>query len=86
MARLVRYGRTWMCRTSADLKQEILRYVRAHAQSAETPEGIARWWLARQRFEDAIEVVLVALDELVAEGSLERHVLPGGTPLYRARR
>ena len=69
-----------------NLKQEILRYVRAHAQSAETPEGIARWWLARQRFEDAIEVVQVALDELVEEGSLERHVLPGGTPLYRASR
>src|SRR6185369_16360824 len=53
--------RTWrvMCRTSADLKQEILRYVRAHTESAETPEGIARWWLARQRFEDAIEAVLV---------------------------
>ena len=73
-----------MCRTPADLKQEILRYVRAHAQSAETPEGIARWWLARQRFEDAVEVVLVALDELVAERSLERHILPGGTPVYRA--
>jgi hypothetical protein len=80
--------RTWrvMCRTSADLKQEILRYVRAHTESAETPEGIARWWLARQRFEDAIEAVLVALDELVAEGRLERHVLPGGTPEYRASR
>lgn len=74
-----------MCRTSTDLKQEILRYVRAHTQSAETPEGVARWWLARQRFEDAIDVVLVALDELVAEGSLERYVLPGGTPVYRAR-
>ena len=79
------YGRARMCRTPADLKQEILRYVRAHAHSAETPEGIARWWLTRQRFEDAIEVVQVALDELVAEGSLERHVLPGGAPVYRAR-
>jgi hypothetical protein len=75
-----------MCRTSADLKQEILRYVRAHGQSAETPEGIARWWLARQRFEDAIDAVRAALDELVREGSLERHILPGGTPVYRAAR
>jgi hypothetical protein len=75
-----------MSKTSADIKQEILRYVRAHAHSAETPEGVARWWLARQRFEDTIGMVTAALDELVADGSLERHVLPGGTPVYRARR
>ena len=76
-----------MCQTPAHLKQEILRYVSAHPQSAETPEGIARWWLPRQRFEDAVEAVWTALDELVAEGRLERHVLPGGTtPVYRARR
>ena len=76
-----------MCQTSAQLKQEILRYVRAHPQSAETPDGIARWWLARQRFEDAVEAVWTALDELVAEGNLERHVVPGvSTPVYRARR
>jgi hypothetical protein len=75
-----------MCKTATDLKQEILRYVRAHAHSAETPEGIARWWLTRQRFEDTMEMVTTALDELVEDGSLERHVLPGGTPVYRARR
>lgn len=74
------------CNATGDLKQEILRYVRTHASSAETPEGIARWWLARQRFEDAVERVTEALDELVADGSLERHLLPGGTPVYRARR
>lgn len=75
-----------MSRTLRELKDEILRYVCAHAQSAETPEGIARWWLARQRFEDAVENVLVALDELVADGSLERHVLPDGTAIYRRAR
>lgn len=69
-----------------DLKREILRYVERHPRSAETPEGIARWWLSRQRFEEAIEAVQAALDELVLEGKLERHIVPSGTPVYRARR
>jgi hypothetical protein len=75
-----------MCQASCDVKQAILRYVERHPRSAETSEGVARWWLTRQRFEDAIETVQAALDELVGEGKLERHVVPGGLPVYRARR
>jgi hypothetical protein len=75
-----------MCQGSCDLKQEILRYVQRHPRSAETPEGIARWWLSRQRFDDAIEAVQAALDELVVEGKLERHFVAGTTPVYRAPR
>jgi hypothetical protein len=73
-----------MCQGRADLKREILRYVERHPRSAETPEGIARWWLSRQRLEEAIDAVQAALDELVLEGKLERHVITGGTPVYRA--
>jgi hypothetical protein len=73
-----------MNHSKAELKREILRYVERHPRSAETPEGIARWWLSRQRLEEAIDAVRAALDELVSEGKLERHVITGGTPVYRA--
>jgi hypothetical protein len=75
-----------MSHAPCDLKGEILRYVERHPRSAETPEGIARWWLSRQRLEEAIEAVQAALDELVNEGKLERHVIASGAPVYRARR
>jgi Fe2+ or Zn2+ uptake regulation protein len=61
----------------------IERYLYTRPQAAETVEGIARWWLHRQRYEDSVEVVQQALDVLVTRGVVERLAIAGGQPMYR---
>lgn len=61
----------------------IERYLSSRPQAAETVEGIARWWLRRQRFEDSVEMVQRALDLLVRRGVVEQLSLSGGQPMYR---
>ncbi len=62
----------------------ILRYISTRPNAAETAEGIARWWLTRQRFEDAKEIVESALDYLVANNSLVKRNINGKTLYMKA--
>lgn len=59
---------------------EIVRYLRAHPDAADTLEGAARWWL-RQR--PCPKVMEQAMALLVAQGVVEGHVLPDGTTVFR---
>ncbi len=67
------------------LADEILRYLHSHSSAADTTEGIARWWINRQRIEDTVTRVQSALDRLVAEEQIEPRVIPGGETLYSLR-
>jgi hypothetical protein len=62
---------------------EIVRYLREHAEAADTVEGVARWWLTRQRYEEAVATVERAISLLVDGRMVERHTLPDGTAVYR---
>ena len=66
----------------ARLSGAILRYLRAHPQAADTVVGIVEWWLPRHLHAEAVERVQAALDELVAQGWVEKIVLVDGTVLY----
>jgi hypothetical protein len=68
----------------AELVNEILVYLRAHQHAAETAEGVQRWWLPEGSAWKLAEVS-AALERLVRKGHLERHVLPGGGPLFRSK-
>ena len=59
----------------ARLSDEILSYLRAHPQAADTVDGIVEWWLPRQRHDEAVDRVQHALDELVARGLVDKIVL-----------
>ena len=59
------------------------RYLSSRPQATETAEGVAKWWLVRQRYEESLELVQLALDLLVESGELERVPRAGGKPLYR---
>jgi Fe2+ or Zn2+ uptake regulation protein len=61
----------------------IERYLASRPQAAETVEGIAHWWLVRQRYDDSVDMVQRALDLLVERGVVERLALSGGQPMYR---
>ena len=64
----------------------ILGYLRAHPQAADTVTGIVEWWLPRHFPAEAVERVQKAVDQLVAQGWVEKIVLVGGTVLYAADR
>ena len=67
------------------LSDEILNYLRAHPQAADTVAGIVEWWLPRRLHAEAVERVQAALDELVAQGWVEKITLIDGTVLYADR-
>ena len=66
------------------LADEIARYLAEHPAAADSAEGIRRWWLLRQRFDEAAEQVQRALDRLEATGQVKRQVLADGTVIYGA--
>lgn len=69
----------------ARLRGAILGYLRAHPQAADTVAGIVEWWLPQNLPAEAVERVQAALDQLVAQGWVEKTVLVGGTVLYEDR-
>ncbi len=64
------------------LAREILRYLEAHGEAADTVDGIARWWIKRQRLEETRWRVQRALDYLVDEALVQSKVTPAGRILY----
>jgi hypothetical protein len=61
----------------------IQRYLADRPNAAETVEGVARWWLSRQRHADTVELVERALAYLERQGQVVRFHLAGGITLYR---
>jgi hypothetical protein len=68
------------------LAGEIFRYLQAHRSAADTSEGIARWWVRRQRLEDTLARVESALDRLVADSLVEPRLTSAGQTLYLLRK
>ncbi len=64
------------------LTGEILAYLSEHPDAADTPEGIAVWWMKRQRYEASVNLVTLALDELERRGSVDKTILADGTCIY----
>jgi Fe2+ or Zn2+ uptake regulation protein len=66
------------------LTEEILDYLSEHPDAADTPAGIALWWLQRRRYEESLTRVQRALNQLERQGSLAKSVLADGSVLYSA--
>lgn len=60
----------------------ISRYISSRPNATETVEGVAKWWLVRQRYEDSVEVVQDALNYLEKKGKVTRLTVPGGKVVY----
>ena len=50
---------------------EILDYLNKHSKASDTLEGIAHWWLTKQVIARHLNLVEVALDDLVRKGVLD---------------
>jgi FAD/FMN-containing dehydrogenase len=71
--------------SNADIKElahEIERYLRERGQAADTIEGITRWWLMRQRLQEAQKNVAQAMEFLSIQGLVKIRKLPDGAVLY----
>lgn len=64
---------------------EIRHYVLSNVWAAETVEGITCVWLGLPGNTATFAAVERALNELVAEGFLERYALISGPSIYRRR-
>lgn len=62
----------------------ILDYLAEHPQAMDTLEGIAEWWLARQRVRIEVRAVASALQQLTEQGLLEE-VGSGESRCYRLK-
>ena len=63
-------------------KREILSYLRRHPDASDDMEGIARFWVTRERIEAATGTVAQAVNALVSEGLLRKVTqnTPSGAP------
>src|SRR5437773_290293 len=62
---------------------EVARYLERCPDASDTEEGVMQWWIPRIRIDEELAVVRDALTLLVAEGTVERRILPGGSVLVR---
>jgi hypothetical protein len=63
----------------------VVAYLRDHPKAADTLEGINQWWLPKDEARSRDDVAR-ALEKLVAQGRIEKHVAPEGRRLFRRRR
>lgn len=63
----------------------ISRYLNKRPNASETVDGVAKWWLMRQRFDDSMDLVQKALDYLEAQGDVTKVPIQGGRVIYRKR-
>ena len=65
-----------------DAAATIMRYLEKHPESADTVEGVADWWLARQRVADTLDLVNQALEQLAEEGLVRKQEISNGRYMY----
>ena len=53
-------------------------------EAGDTLEGIADWWVARQRRSNAVPIISSALDQLIQEGKVSKRTY-GSKELYVSR-
>ena len=55
----------------AELSEAILLYLEEHPQAQDTAEGIASFWIMRQKVREDVEAVAMVLSKLTRSGQLE---------------
>jgi hypothetical protein len=66
------------------ITQEILAYLAANPQAADSAEGIAQWWLSPPANQCDPSEVLHVLNTMVAHGLIAKVTLGDGAVLYRS--
>lgn len=66
-------------------REYILSYLNDNPNAGDTLEGIAEWWLQRQRIRFEVSTVKQVLDTLVEDGLIEEQSGPDSRVIYRAK-
>jgi hypothetical protein len=72
-------------RTVQDVSRCILQYLHDYPEAQDTIEGIATWWIMRQRISETVSIVQEALQQLENEGHIATNRAPGGRILYSVK-
>ena len=64
------------------IAQEIEHYFRTNPHAADSLEGVVKWWLPKQRYQETLDQVQTALNFLVAQGRIGKRVNLNGTDIY----
>jgi hypothetical protein len=64
------------------IAERIMSYLMRHPESKDTLEGIAEWWLEKQRIEETVDAVSRGLSVLCTEGRILREEYPGRPTFY----
>jgi hypothetical protein len=67
-----------------DLTAAVVDYLRDHPEAGDTVEGMAHWWMYRQRLVRVRETIERVCEQLVAHGVLVRRVGADGEVIYYA--
>jgi DNA-binding transcriptional ArsR family regulator len=70
--------------SDADVRDAVIAYLREHPRAMDSLEGIAQWWLLRQRVRVSVQLVSRALADLEESGLIER-IREDGNAMYRLR-
>jgi Fe2+ or Zn2+ uptake regulation protein len=73
-------------RTALKCAQQTLRYLTRHPHAKDTAEGIATWWLQRERIEQAVGDVYDALALLLDRGLIIERRGPDRSTYYELNR
>ncbi len=66
--------------------RQIEQYLESHPQAADSLEGIATWWVSKQRIRYELEVVRAALEQLTHSGVVTtKHAEDKQDPVYRLK-
>ena len=66
--------------------EQLLRYLDLNPAAKDTKEGIAKWWIARQRIVESMKAVDAALALLIERGEVLETTLADGTQVYGRRK
>jgi len=62
---------------------DLLKYIQKYPGAKHSSQGIARYWIYRQRLEERLEVVMRAIEYLKQKGFLEEIKKPDGNNFFK---
>ena len=70
--------------SESDLRRAVVEYLEENPEAMDTLEGIAEWWVMRQRIRTSVSTIERVVRRLVDEGLLEQ-VGPPQRPRFRLK-
>ena len=67
------------------IAQLLIKHMLKNPDAKHTAEGIARWWIMQQKFEEELILVEKVIEYLTGIGLLEKVLLPDGNTYYKFR-